>query len=331
MSLAAVLGQPKSARVHNDLVAAPHAIRNLALPTLLIAAVTAWLAYQGWSALSGYGSLHAIRDGQAELAGPVVLGFVLAVFVIEQVAPAERRSVMARGHLLDVGYLLAHALLVVPVIVLIGTGFSSTLARVAPWLVLPRDSAVPRWVYIVVAVVAIDAVDWLAHLANHKITSLWRLHAVHHSQEELSILSTFRTHPLVHVSFVISAVPVLALASNAATPALLLTVYACLGALPHANVRWSYGRLGRICVSPVYHRRHHSPDERLDVNMGTVLAIWDRLTGRAIYTAPSPAVAPTGLAGRPIRVEQAGERPRLIQTFITQWTQPFTTTRGADR
>ena len=27
------------------------------------------------------------------------------------------------------------------------------------------------------AVVAIDAVDWLAHLGNHRINSLWRLHA----------------------------------------------------------------------------------------------------------------------------------------------------------
>jgi sterol desaturase/sphingolipid hydroxylase (fatty acid hydroxylase superfamily) len=331
MSLAAVLEPPSSARLHNDLLASQRAIRNLALPTLLIAGVTGWLAYQGWASLSGYGPFRAIRDGQGELAGPIVLGFVLAVFVVEQIVPAERRPTLARGHLLDVGYLMAHALLVVPVIVLIGTGFSSTLARVAPWLVLPRDTVIPRWAYIAIAVVAIDAVDWLAHLANHKITSLWRLHAVHHSQEELSILSTFRTHPLVHVSFVISAVPVLALASNAATPALLLTIYACLGALPHANVRWTYGRLGRIFVSPVYHRRHHSPDERLDVNMGTVLAIWDRLTGRAIYTAPGAAVAPTGLAGRPIPVEQAGERPRLIQTFVTQWTQPFTTNRGADR
>jgi sterol desaturase/sphingolipid hydroxylase (fatty acid hydroxylase superfamily) len=302
---------------------------SLAPPTLLIAAVTAVLAWRGWSALSGYRPLHAIWSGQVELAGPIVLGFVLAVFVIEQILPAERRQILARGHVLDLGYLLAHALVVVPVIVLIGTGFSASLARVAPWLVLPRTTAVPRWCFIVIAVVAIDAVDWLAHLANHKITSLWRLHAVHHSQEELSILSTFRTHPLVHVSFVISAVPVLALASNAATPALLLTAYACLGALPHANVKWTYGPVGRFFVRPVYHRRHHSPTERLDINMGTVLTVWDRLSRRAVYTSPTASVAPTGLAGRPIPVEQASERPRFLHTFIAQWTQPFTSNQGA--
>jgi sterol desaturase/sphingolipid hydroxylase (fatty acid hydroxylase superfamily) len=305
---------------------------RLAAPTVATVAITATaalLAWRGWVALHDFGPLRAIHAGQVQLAGPVVLGFVLTVFLVEQLAPAQRRPLAARGHLLDVGYLVVHGLLVIPVIVLIGTGFSDSLARVAPWLVLPHLSGVPRWVFIAVAVLAIDAVDWLAHLANHKISALWQLHAVHHSQEELSILSTFRTHPLVHVSFAISAVPVLALASNAATPALLLTVYSCLGALPHANLRWSYGRLGRYAVSPVYHRRHHSPTERLDVNMGTVFTFWDRLSGRTIFTDPIEAVAPTGLAGRPIPVEQAGPRPRYARTFLTQWTQPFTTHQGA--
>jgi sterol desaturase/sphingolipid hydroxylase (fatty acid hydroxylase superfamily) len=302
---------------------------RVTLPTVAFASVTAWLAWRGWVALRGYGPLRSIHSGQAELAGPVVLGFVLVVFIVEQIVPAERHRVLARGHVLDVGYLLAHALVVVPLIILIGTGFSASLARVAPWLVIPRNTAVPHWCYVALAVVAIDAVDWLAHLANHKISSLWRLHAVHHSQEELSILSTFRTHPLVHLSFVISAVPVLALASNGATPAAVLTAYACLGALPHANVRWSYSKLGNLFVSPEYHRLHHAPTGRLDINMGTVLTVWDRMSRRAVYAVPGAAVAPTGLAGRPIPVEQSSERPHFLRVFIGQWTQPFTTQQGA--
>jgi sterol desaturase/sphingolipid hydroxylase (fatty acid hydroxylase superfamily) len=69
---------------------------------------------------------------------------------------------------------------------------------------------VPGWCFVALAVLGIDAVDWLTHLANHRLGALWRLHAVHHSQEELSILTTYRAHPLVHVSFLFSAVPVLA-------------------------------------------------------------------------------------------------------------------------
>lgn len=301
------------------------AMRRIYLPTVVLAAVAAWLAWRGWNALAAYGPLRSIRAGQTELAGPVVLGFVLVVLLLEQIWPAQRRPALSRGHLLDLLYLLVHALLVVPVIVLIGTGFSSSLARIAPWLVLPHTSVVPRWGFVILALVAIDLVDWLAHLINHKVNSLWRLHALHHSQEELSVLTTFRTHPLVHVTFVISAVPVLALASNAATPAILLTAYACLGSLPHANLRWSYGRLDKVVISPVFHRAHHRPVGRLDINLGTVFSVWDVMSGRAVFPARGTTAAPTGLAGRPIPVEQQGERPGLARVFLAQWAEPFTT------
>jgi sterol desaturase/sphingolipid hydroxylase (fatty acid hydroxylase superfamily) len=298
--------------------------RRLYLPTVVVATAATWLAWRGWEELSESGPAHSIRAGEFQLAGPAVLGFVLVVFLIEQIWPAERRPMLARGHLLDLSYLLAYALLVVPLIVLIGAGFSAELARSAPWLVLPRMSGVPGWCFIVPAVLAIDALDWLAHLGNHRINSLWRLHAVHHSQEELSILTTYRAHPLVHVSFLITAVPILAIASNAVTPAAVFTAYACLGALPHANVRWTYGRLGAVLISPAYHRIHHSATGRLDINLGTVFTIWDVLSRRAVFPAAGRPLVVTGLSGRPVPVEQSGDRPRFARTFLTQWAEPFT-------
>jgi sterol desaturase/sphingolipid hydroxylase (fatty acid hydroxylase superfamily) len=208
--------------------------------------------------------------------------------------------------------------------VLIGTGFSGELARHATWLVLPRLPGVPQWCFVALAVLAIDFVDWLAHLGNHTVRSLWRLHAVHHSQEELSILTTFRAHPLVHVSFLISAIPILAISSNAATPATVLTVYACLGALPHANLRWTYGRAGRVLISPAYHRIHHRAVGRLDINLGTVFAIWDAMSGRAVFPAPGESACQTGLSGRPVPVEQAGGLAAAARSFLIQWAEPFT-------
>jgi sterol desaturase/sphingolipid hydroxylase (fatty acid hydroxylase superfamily) len=318
-----------AARRHAQAAAAPsrRLATRLYLPTIVVAGLAVWLSWLGWDRLASYGPVHSIWAGQFQLAGPVVTGFVLTVFVIEQVRPAEPRPVLARGHLLDMCYLLAHALVVVPIIVLLGAGFSGELARLAPWLALPHVSAVPGWCFIALEVLAIDAVDWLVHLGNHRITSLWRLHAVHHSQEELSILTTFRAHPLVQVSFLVSAVPVLAVAHNAATPAEVLTAYACLGALPHANVRWTYGRAGRIFISPAYHRIHHRATGRLDINLGTVFTFWDMLSRRAVFPVAGRPLVRTGLSGRPVPVEQAGDRPRFFRTFLTQWAEPFTTGR----
>jgi sterol desaturase/sphingolipid hydroxylase (fatty acid hydroxylase superfamily) len=301
--------------------------RGLYLPTIVITGLAVWLSWRGWNALAQFGITRAFDAGRFELAGPAVLGFVLAVCITEQIWPAERRPVLARGHLLDFCYAVFYALLVVPLIVLLGSGFSGLLARLEPWLVLPRMPGVPAWCFVALAVLGIDAVDWLTHLANHRLNPLWRLHAVHHSQEELSILTTYRAHPLVHVSFLLSAVPILAVEANTATPAVVLTVYACLGALPHANVRWTYGPVGRIMISPAYHRIHHSATGRLDINLGTVFAIWDMLSRRAVFPARAAAdrtVIETGLSGRPVPVEQSGSRLRLGRTMLSQLAEPFT-------
>jgi sterol desaturase/sphingolipid hydroxylase (fatty acid hydroxylase superfamily) len=305
---------------------------GLYLPTMAITGVAAWLSWRGWNAVGASGVVGSVHAGWFGLAGPVVLGFVLAVCVIEQICPAQRRPLLARGHLLDFCYVVFYALLVVPLIVLLGAGFSGLLARLEPWLVLPRLPEVPAWCFIGLAVLGIDAVDWLTHYANHRITALWRLHAVHHSQEELSILTTYRAHPLVHVSFVLSAIPILAVASNSATPAAVLTSYACLGALPHANVRWTYGRIGRLVVSPAYHRIHHSATGRLDINLGTIFPFWDMLSRRAVFPARGAgrAVIATGLAGRPVPVEQSGPL-RLGRTMVSQLAEPFAAARTPPR
>jgi sterol desaturase/sphingolipid hydroxylase (fatty acid hydroxylase superfamily) len=302
--------------------------QRLYLPTVAIAGLACWLSWRGWLALSQTGIASSVRASRFELAGPAVLGFVALVVVAERLWAAEPRPLLARGHLLDLGYLLFYVTLVVPLIVLIGSGFAGLLARLEPWLVLPRVAAVPGWCFIGLAVIGIDAVDWLTHLGNHRLSALWRLHAVHHSQEELSILTTYRAHPLVHVSFLISAIPILAVESNTATPAAVLTAYACLGALPHANVRWTYGRAGRILISPAYHRIHHAATGRLDINLGTVFPFWDMLSRRAVFPASSSArqFCTTGLAGRPVPVEQSGARPRFARTMLSQLAEPFTST-----
>ena len=78
------------------------------------------------------------------------------------------RPLLATGHLMDMAYLLAYALVVVPIVVLLGTGFSATLGHVAPWLVLPRIPGIPGWCYrsdlpsYPAAPVTICAMPWLS-------------------------------------------------------------------------------------------------------------------------------------------------------------------------
>jgi hypothetical protein len=189
---------------------------------------------------------------------------------------------------------------------------------------------------VVVVLVLIDLANWTSHLYNHRVDAFWRFHALHHSQEEMSILTSFRAHPLVHTSFQLTAVPLIVLGTGGAVPATVLVGYVLLSTMPHSNVNWGFGPLRYVLVSPAYHRLHHDRDDRRGVNLGTVLVLWDVLAGLAVFPtlargahrsercAPHARVGgtgqvrdtgqvggtwwlepvPTGLAGRPIPVEQ---------------------------
>ena len=52
----------------------------------------------------------------------------------------------------------------------------------------------------------------------------------------------------------------------------LITIYVCVGTLQPANVRSTFGPVGRLVVSPAYHRLHHDPGV-LRANLGVVLTV----------------------------------------------------------
>ncbi len=267
---------------------------------------------------------RALAGAQAELAGPIVIGFVLLVVGCERIWPAVPRPLAARGHLHDACYLVVFALAVTPFVTLIGVGIASTLASYAPALDLGVRAGVPGWLGVGLALVAMDGFNWLAHLADHRVEALWRVHALHHSQEQLSVLTTFRNHPLGHVvSSFAASLPVVALLGDRPVTPVLITGYLVLGALPHANLAWSFGPVGKLVVSPAYHRLHHRLDGSTEVNLAIVLPLWDVLAGRALFLSPSPGACATGLGGRPLAVEQDGERYRPARLLVTQLVEPF--------
>ena len=201
--------------------------------------------------------------------------------------------------------------------------FSEVVRTALPWIVLPKSGAVPRFAATAVIFVAMDACNWLAHLANHRVRLMWRFHELHHSQEDMSVLTVFRTHPLIHVSYLIALVPAIILLSNGAMSTTLLVVYGAIVAFAHSNTNLGFGPLERIFVSPNFHRQHHRLEGPQDVNLGFALTIWDQLFHRAVFPTDATIRTDTGLLGRPLIVEQAGPRPRHLAVFAAQLAAPF--------
>ena len=81
-------------------------------------------------------------------------------------------------------------------------------------------------------------------------------------------------------------------------------------AFAHSNTNLGFGPLGRIFVSPNFHRIHHKLDGPQDVNLGFALTIWDQLFRRAVFPTPETIRTDTGLPGRPLSRRTGGGRDR---------------------
>jgi sterol desaturase/sphingolipid hydroxylase (fatty acid hydroxylase superfamily) len=264
-----------------------------------------------------------LSAGRAELAAPLLVALVVVTAVCEQLWPAERRPLLARGHVQDACFVGLHGIVVIPLMTLLSVGAAALIGDHARWIELRSTQHWPVWLLVPLTIVAMDGANWLAHYADHRLFPLWRFHALHHSQEELSVLTSFRAHPLMHTTgFILATIPVMALMPTRPIAPVLITIYVCIGTLQHANLRWTFGLVGRVLVSPAYHRLHHAPGvQRL--NLGVVLTIWDVLAGRAMFPARGDRVGRTGLDGRPVPVEQGQSAGPVLLLLAEQLAEPF--------
>ncbi len=294
------------------------------VPALSIVAIAVVLIAIGLASHWGGTSFAAsITNQKVIVVGPVTIAILFIFLVIERLRPAQRRGFFARGYRQDVLYTILNATLVVPLVVALSLSFAHLASKSLPWIVLPHYEFLPRWLAIAIIFVAMDACNWSAHLANHKVRMLWRFHELHHSQEDMSVLTVFRTHPLIHVSYLIALVPGIVLLANGSVTTSLLVVYAAVVAFEHSNTNLSFGPLNRIFCSPNYHRIHHRVEGRQDVNLGFALTIWDQLSRRAVFPTKETIRIDTGLPGRPLTVEQSAPRARHFSVLAAQLVGPF--------
>jgi sterol desaturase/sphingolipid hydroxylase (fatty acid hydroxylase superfamily) len=316
---------PRSARWTEVLSRLRSAVsERLYLPACAVGAVAAGLIALGWSTgwggadFSGsVGALHLV------VVGPTSLSVLAVILVLERLRPAQQRPLFARGPRQDLLFTALHGTLGVLLITALTLSFQEIVRLALPWLVLPRMGLLPRSAAIGAIVVAMDAANWFVHLANHRVRVLWRFHELHHSQEDMNVMTVFRTHPLIHVSYLLAVLPVVVILANGAVPTAILVVYGGIVAFAHSNTNLGFGPLRRVLVSPNYHRIHHRLQGPQDVNLAFVFTVWDQLGRRAVFPTAETIGIDTGIQGRPLRVEQEGPRARHLAAFGAQLVGPF--------
>ncbi|ANN68409.1 sterol desaturase family protein [Bordetella bronchialis] len=165
-----------------------------------------------------------------------------------------------------------------------------------------------------------DLVEYLYHRAQHNVEWMWALHAVHHSQRQMTMWSDNRNHLLDDVLHDVVIVIVSQLIGVA--PAQFVAIVAILQlveSFSHANLRVHFGKLGeRLIVSPRFHREHHgiayetTPTGKVvGSNYAVIFPIWDILFRSARFDG---GFGPTGIADQ---LPEAGGRD-YGETFLAQ-------------
>jgi sterol desaturase/sphingolipid hydroxylase (fatty acid hydroxylase superfamily) len=168
----------------------------------------------------------------------------------------------------------------------------------------------PLWVQIGVVVVAYDFLQYALHRWFHG-DRMWRYHAVHHSAQEIDVMTGFRNHPFNFVVGVGGPTAVLLLLGfSPAAFAALAPFNFVMAALVHANLNRTYGPFRYVLSSPMFHRWHHAIVEgSLSRNYAPNFPIWDLMFGT--FYMP--------LGEKPV----AYGAPDVPDEFIKQLAYPF--------
>lgn len=147
---------------------------------------------------------------------------------------------------------------------------------------------------LLIYLVAFDFIAYWLHRGQHQLEWWWRLHALHHSQRQMTMWSDNRNHLLDSILWDSALVVAAQLIGVAPEQFIVIVALTQLSeSFQHANLRLWFGRIGeRLWVSPRFHRLHHSIGIGHEShgaqtlgghNFGVLLPWWDMLFGTANF------------------------------------------------
>jgi sterol desaturase/sphingolipid hydroxylase (fatty acid hydroxylase superfamily) len=147
--------------------------------------------------------------------------------------------------------------------------------------------------------VLLDFAGYWYHRWQHRFGVWWELHAVHHSQQQMSLWADDRNHfldDIIQAAFFASISLFIGVQPNQFV--VLIAVSNFMQSIQHVNARLPYGwLLERIIVSPIFHRRHHAigyghEGTAYGCNFGVLFPWWDMMFRTVSWNRD---VEPTGI------------------------------------
>ena len=143
----------------------------------------------------------------------------------------------------------------------------------------------PTWIYVLVGLALMDLIGaWLIHWLEHKIKWMWKLHIIHHSDQNVDVTTGLRHHPgenILRLTF--TTLAVLITGASFGLVMMYQTISVFFAHLSHANIclpRLFERVLSYVFVTPHFHKvHHHYVQPFTDSNYGNIFSIWDYCFG----------------------------------------------------
>ena len=143
----------------------------------------------------------------------------------------------------------------------------------------------PLWSYVLIGLLLLDFIGaYLAHLTEHKVKPLWRVHLVHHTDHNVDTTTANRHHPLESmIRYIFTLFGVFIIGAPMGVVMLYQSLSLVLSQFNHANIKLPRKldkSISYVVVSPDMHKvHHHYKLPYTDSNYGNIFSIWDRLLG----------------------------------------------------
>ncbi|MGH1541194.1 MAG: sterol desaturase family protein [Arenicella sp.] len=212
----------------------------------------------------------------------LILAFLGSVFIfmtLEKLFPKYKNQVIFRAQWsLDFFYFCFNHLAISAILIFANyhvTHFDWALSDSVQQVV----QSMPVLLQVVLVILCADLVLYWEHRMYHEVNLLWPIHAVHHSIENLDWLAGSRGHFIqVFSERAMVMVPLYLLGVGEQTLNIYVTFAALQAILIHCNLKFSFGPLKYIFVTPQFHHWHHSSEKpAIDTNYSAHTVLFDRV------------------------------------------------------
>ncbi|MFD1218182.1 sterol desaturase family protein [Microbulbifer celer] len=207
------------------------------------------------------------------------LGSVGVFMTLEKLFPKYRNQVILRDEWgLDLFYFCFNHLMI-SAILIYGNYHASHFHWAVSESVQQAVQSVPLLIQVCLIVICADFVLYWEHRLYHEVRVLWPVHAVHHSVESMDWLAGSRGHFIqVFSERAMVMVPLYLLGADQAALDIYVAFAALQAILIHCNLRFSFGPLRYIFVTPQFHHWHHSSEKpAIDTNYSAHTVLFDRV------------------------------------------------------